>query len=402
MVRIYESRLYTPGPTHVPFHVRLASIATDAHHRAPGFRDLYARVTGGLRAAFGTAGDVLLMAGSGSSAMEAVVHNLVGPGDSVLVLDSGKYGRRWAELAHTYHAKVATYEVEPGDTFRVDEFEERLRGQRPRHVFFTHCETSTGVTHDIAPFAGMAKQYGATVVLDAMATIAAEPVEMDAWGVDLAVTASHKGLMSPPGAAFVAVHTDAWHTLRTDLGYSSMSLPAMRENARKLTTANTPPISVLLAVAAALDLIERESLDEVWRRHAVTAAACRAGVRALGLGLFARGTPSAALTSVRLPAHDSFADVVDEVETRFGMRVAGGQGELSGRILRIGHIGAISAFDLLPLFAALEIVAAERGLAARPGDAVAAVSQCLHQHAADDAQGTARRSAEPDSAVQAV
>lgn len=396
---MYESRMFTPGPAHVPLAVRLASIGVSGHHRAPGYRGLHARLVEGLRRMFGTTGDVMVLSGSGSTAMEAVVHNVVSHGDAVLVLDAGKYGRRWAELAATYGAEVATYAVEAGATFELSAFEQALAASRPRHVFLTHCETSTGVTHDVASFARVANAAGATVIVDAMATIGVEPFAMDEWQVDIAVTASHKGLMSPPGAAFIAVNPRGWQRIRRDAGYSTMSLLSMKANGDKLTTPNTPPLSVLFAVAAALDIIEDETLPAVWRRHDAAARACRAGVAALGLPLFAQGRPAAGVTAIAIPAHLDFGGLVDEMELRFRMRIAGGQGDLAGRILRVGHMGAVTGFDLLPAFAALEIVATERGLVAAPGVAVAAVAASLRH---DTTTTRDRRDQHVDLVTQAV
>lgn len=374
---MYEPRLFTPGPTHVPVGVRVASLVGTAHHRAPGYASLHSRVVGGLLPLFGTSGDVLPLSGSGSTAMEAVVRGIVEPGDPVLVLDGGKYGRRWAQLAEECSAAVETYAVPSGETFDPGVLGQHLERRRPRHVLLTHCETSTGVTHDVAALAAVARRYDVTVVLDAMATVGVEPVAMDDWGVDIAVAASHKGLMSPPGAAFVAVAERGWSVVRPARSYSCLDLVAVRDSGRELTTPNTPPISVLFAVAEALDLIAQETAAAVFERHERTASACRAGARALGLGLFARGRPSAAVTAVTLPGTVDLSGIVAEVETRFGMRIAGGQGELAGRILRIGHVGAVSALDLLPLFAALEIVAVERGLLDAHGPAVTAVTAAV-------------------------
>ncbi|GLW70775.1 class V aminotransferase [Kitasatospora phosalacinea] len=382
-----ELSLFTPGPTHVPLDIRIASISRLAHHRAPEFQKLFARIQDGLRGLFRTTGTILVLPASGTGAMEAVVHNTVSPGDRVLVLAAGKYGRRWAELSRARGAEVRVHEAPDGASFDPAAVERELAAHRPRHLLLTHCETSTATVHDVEVLAGLGRRYGATVVADTMTSIGVEPFHMDAWGVDFAVTASHKGLMSQPGAAFVAVGERGWEAVRTDQGYSYWSFPLLREAARDLTVPNTPPVAALFAVAAGLDRIEAEKLENVWTRHARTAEVCRAALAALGLPLFTTGRPSAALTAVSLPADGRGAGLTEELYERFGLRVAGGQGALKGRILRVGHIGAVTALDLLPVLTALELLLLERGLAAEPGRAATAAAARLWQHHELDRRG---------------
>ncbi|MER7708134.1 alanine--glyoxylate aminotransferase family protein [Kitasatospora sp. NPDC097605] len=380
-----EIDMFTPGPAQIPVGVRLASVSALVHHRSAEFRELYARIQGGLQRLFRTAGDVLLLPSSGSGAMEAAVLNTVAPGDDVLVLAAGKYGRRWAELCRTYGARVHLHEAPDGHTFDPGLVERDLTRYRPRHLFLTHCETSTGVGHDVERLAALGRAAGATVVADTMTTIGVQPFEQDAWGVDLAVTASHKGLMSPPGAAFVAVRPEAWSRLRTDLGYSYWNLRHLRESGLDHTVPNTPPVAALLGVAAGLDLIEAEGLERVWQRHAQASAVCRAGLVALGLPLYPRADPAAALSVARLPDDPRARGLLDELTERFRLRIAAGQGELKGRILRIGHIGAVRPLDLLPVLTALEILLLERGLVDEPGRAAQAMAQSLWHLTAPEA-----------------
>lgn len=369
--------MFTPGPTHVPLSIRIASIADLTHHRSPEFAKLYERIHSGLQGLFGTSGQILMLPASGSGAMESVVANIVVPGDDVLVLAAGKYGRRWAELCRTYDADVRLYEVADGATFDSRTVERELREGRPRHVFLTHCETSTGAVHDVRTQAELGRRFGATVVVDTMTSVGIEPFHMDEWGVDFAITASHKALMSPPGAAFVAVGEDAWQRVRASQGYSYWNFHILRASARDSTVPNTPPNATLFAVSAALDSIETEGLTKVWERHAWTAAVCRAGVNGLGLKVFPEARPANALTAVRLPTEGRTDGLVEDLHHRFGIRIAGGQGALKGDIIRIGHIGSIAPLDLLPVLTALEMLLLERGLATEPGKASAAMVGAL-------------------------
>ncbi|MFD7003218.1 pyridoxal-phosphate-dependent aminotransferase family protein [Streptomyces mirabilis] len=369
--------MFTPGPTHVPLGIRLASIARLTHHRSADFQKLYERIHGGLQNLFRTSGQILMLPASGTGAMEAVVANIVEPGDTVLVLAAGKYGRRWGELCRTYRADVRLHEVPDGQTFDLDAVERELSLHKPRHLLLTHCETSTGTVHDVEQLAALGRRHGATVVADTMTSIGVEPFHMDDWGVDFALTASHKGLMSPPGAAFVAVGERGWEAVRPSQGYSYWNFLHLREAARESTVPNTPPNATLFAVAAGLDRIEAEGLENVWERHARTAAVCRTGLEAMGLPMLPTGKPSSSLTAALLPTDGRAAGLVEALHERFGIRVAGGQGNLKGRIIRIGHIGAISPIDILPVLTALEILLVERGIAQEPGRAPAAMATVL-------------------------
>ncbi|MFE9775782.1 pyridoxal-phosphate-dependent aminotransferase family protein [Streptomyces sp. NPDC005931] len=355
----------------------MASIAQLTHHRTAHFKKLYERIHGGLQNLFRTSGQVLMLPASGTGAMEAVVANVVEPGDTVMVLAAGKYGRRWAELSQTYRADVRLHEAPDGETFDLAAVERELAALRPRHLMLTHCETSTGVAHDVERLAALGRRYGATVVADTMTSIGVEPFHMDEWGVDFALTASHKGLMSPPGAAFVAVGESGWDVVRPSQGYSYWNFHLLREAARESTVPNTPPNATLFAVAAGLDRIEAEGLESVWQRHVHSADLCRAGLEAMGLPLLARSRPSNSLTAAVLPADGSADGLVESLHDRFGIRIAGGQGDLKKKIIRIGHIGSVSPLDLLPVLTALEILLVERGISHEPGRAPAAMAAVL-------------------------
>lgn len=369
--------MFTPGPTHVPLGIRLSSIARQTHHRTADFKKLFERIQSGLQSLFRTSGLVLMLPASGTGAMEAVVANLVAPGDRVLVLAAGKYGRRWAELCRTYQGDVRVHTVPDGATFDLAAVERELAEVRPRILMITHCETSTGAVHDVQALAALGRRIGAAVVADTMTTIGVEPFHMDDWGVDFALTASHKGLMSPPGAAFVAVGEQAWDLVRPSQGYSYWNFHLMRESARDSTVPNTPPNATLFAVSAGLDLIEAEGLEHVWARHASSAAVCRAGLEALGLRIFPTSRPSSSLTAALLPPDERAAGIVEGLHDRYGIRVAGGQGSLKGKIVRVGHIGSVGPLDLLPVVTALELLLLEYGLVQEAGRGAAAMASTL-------------------------
>lgn len=372
-----EIEMFTPGPAHVPLSLRLAGISQLTHHRTEEFAELFDRIRGGLRRLFDTSGEILMLSASGTGAMESIVANIVAPGDAVLVVAAGKYGRRWAELCRAHQADVQVHDVADGADVDYATLQEELALRPPRYLFLTHCETSTGATYDLRRLAELGRACGAAVIADTLTTVGVEPFHMDAWDIDFAITASHKGLMSPSGAAFVAVGDRGWDYVRPAQGYSYWNYLIMRASARSCTVPNTPPGGILLSVSAALDIIESDGLPSVWARHTACAEVCRQGVSALGLPVFPQARPSCALTAAAVPGGAS--GLVSELYDRFGIRIANGQGELNGKIIRIGHIGSTTALDLFPVITALEMVMLRRGLALEPGLAAAAMARALYE-----------------------
>lgn len=352
---MFDQRAFTPGPGHVPESVKLASIRGIGHHRSPEFKVLFRRLRDGLQYIFQTRGDVLMVPASGTGAMQAVVDNLVRPDDRVLVLSGGKYGARWAELCRGHATSVETLTVQPGHAFKPEQVAEAVRQRQPRYLFLTHCETSTGAVNDLEGIARSVLGTGVRMIVDAMTTVGVDPVLMDDWGLDVVVSSSQKGFMCPPGLAFVALSDRICEGLQPANGYSYWDFRHLRESADQLTTPNTPPFTLLFALDEALRLMRQEGLEAIWRRHATVAGACRAGIRATGLPLFAKDRPAAALTAAVLPFGISPVALQRHLLEHFGLLIATGQGPLSSQIIRLGHIGAVSPVDIIGLLAALEL-----------------------------------------------
>jgi aspartate aminotransferase-like enzyme len=369
--------LMTAGPTPVPPAVSQAMAAPMLYHRAPAFVELYERVLGKLPAVFGTANDVLTFAASGSGAMESAVANLVRPGRRVLACAAGKFGERWIELCEAYGADLVRHE--PGWGTRLDAADvDRLLGEHDgvEVVFATLSETSTGIVHDVQAIAEVARAHGALLAVDAVSGLGAAELRQDAWGVDVVVAGSQKALMCPPGLGLASVSQRALDFVEASPGgryYFDWGRTAASQ--RKGDSPFTPAVPLFLGLDVALDMIEQEGLDNVLERHRLLARATRAGVAALGLELY--GDPderSTVVTAMELPETVDGAKVPGALR-KLGITANGGQGQLTGRILRIAHCGYFGAFDILTSLSGLEMVLDRLGHEVEHGAGVGAAQR---------------------------
>ncbi len=375
-----KSRLLTPGPVAVPDRVLLAMAQPLVHHRTPEFAALFADVREGLRRVFQTRRDVLVLSASGTGAMEAAVANLVARGDRVLVVRGGKFGERWASLCSAWGAATVVIDVPVGEAVTPAAIAAALaRAPDACALFLQACETSTGVWHPVREIAELLREGGPLLVVDGITGVGVQDLPMDAWGVDVHLAASQKAFMVPPGLAFIALGERAEAALDRASGprfYFDLRRE-LREQ-RRGGTGFTPAISLLFGLREALRMLDEEGLERVFARHAALASAAREAARAHDLELFARA-PSAATTAVRVPHGIDGRLLVRRLRDEYGIALAGGQGELEGRIFRIGHMGATDGFDLLAAFAALEVVLAELGWPVKIGQATRVVSERLRE-----------------------
>jgi aspartate aminotransferase-like enzyme len=363
--------LMTPGPTPVPPQVLAALAEPVVHHRGPDFRPVYEQCLERLRAVARTESDVLLFAASGTGAFESAVANLVSPGERHLVVSSGNFGERWAELTAAYGADVDHLRYAWGETPDPDDVAARLRETGgARAVWVVHSETSTGVVADIEALAAVAKDAGALVVVDAVSSLGALPCETDAWGLDAVVSGSQKALMTPPGLGLVAVSPAALGAVGSSPRFY-FDWERTRKAQAKLDAAFTPPVSLVAGLNVALGMLLEEGLEAVFDRHVRLGRAAREGAKAMGLELYSPDEDrSAVVTAVRVPDGIDGKEVVKILRDRFGITIAGGQGELMGKIIRIGHIGWFDVFDITTALAAIELTLAELGADVERGVAV--------------------------------
>ncbi len=369
--------LLAPGPTPLPPEVLQALSRPILHHRTPEFEALFARVRAALADLCETRGEVIVLAASGTGAMEAAVVNLLSPGDEVIAVRCGKFGERWAHLAQAFGATVHALDAPYGGAVGPDRLAAALR-EHPRAtaVFATRSETSTGVLEDIEAYAALTRGTDTLLVVDTVSSLGAVPCPMDAWGVDVTVAGSQKGLMCPPGLAFVALNDRAWRAVeRARCPKVYWDLRAERAWQARRQAQYTPAVSLLAGLDAALGLLQAEGLPQVYRRHDRLARAMRAAVEALGLTLFARATPSPAVTAVVAPAGADGEAVVRAYGTEHNITIAGGQGEMKGKLFRLAHLGYVDESDVIVGVAALERVLARLGVPVEFGAGLAAAQK---------------------------
>ncbi|MBB6146927.1 aspartate aminotransferase-like enzyme [Silvibacterium bohemicum] len=364
---IRKTRLFTPGPTPLLPAAQFAMAAADIHHRTAEFRALYQRVLDQLKTFVGTKNDVLLLASSGTGAMEASVSNLTSPGDRVLVLSTGKFGERWTAITKAFGCEVDVVSAPYGQTFSLDEVRKALKPET-RAVFLQATESSTGVRNDVQGVAELLKKANsnALLVVDAITGLGTTHFDVDAWGVDVIIGGSQKAVMIPPGLAYLSVSDRAWEAMETSRNPRYyFDLRKERKNAHKGESSYTPAVSLIAGLGAALDFIAAQGGGDLaaGRKALVDnaetcAAMTRAAVEALGLKLFAPVSPAAAATAVLPPAGVDSGVIVKELKSRFGAVITNGQGEMKGQIFRVAHIGLFDYMDTIAIIGALEQVAA--------------------------------------------
>jgi len=376
--------LMTAGPTPLPPRVSQVMAEPILYHRAPAFIEVYERVLQRLRGVFQTERDVLLFASSGTGAMESAVSNLVAPGDVVLVASCGKFGERWVELCDAHGAETIRLDVEWGERVEPEDLERVLDGAggRVKVVYATQSETSTGVVNDVQALTDAAHQHGAILCVDAVSGLGVVDLQTDAWDVDVVVSGSQKALMTPPGLAFCAPSDRALVLARKarERGAGAYYFDWQRtlegQRKRPADSPFTPAVTLVRALDVALELIEEETLLAVFDRHALLGRGAREATKALGLELFGPDDEHAnVVTALRAPEGTDGAAIPKTMRDAYGVTVAGGQGRLKGKIVRIAHCGYYGPFDILATFAALEMTLRELGADVALGAGVGAAEQ---------------------------
>ncbi|HET7419093.1 MAG TPA: alanine--glyoxylate aminotransferase family protein [Candidatus Dormibacteraeota bacterium] len=373
----FSTQLRIPGPTPLPERVVRAMSRPMIDHRGPEFAAILAEVTAGAKRVFKTKNDLLLLTSSGTGGLESAVANLVSPGDEVVAALCGNFGERFAALAAGYGADVVRLELEWGQPVEPDDLRVVLeRHPKAKVVLLTHNETSTGVTNPLRELARAARDAERVVVVDGVSSVSSIDIDTDGWGVDVAVSGSQKGWMAPPGLALVSVSERAWSLqakARSPRFYFDWK--EAKVWAEKGMTPFTPAIPVAFAIQEGLRMLEEEGLANVYARHARLARATQAGLEALGFQLFAReGYRSNTVTSALPPPGLDVNALRKLVDTRYGVVIAGGQGKMAGKMVRVGHLGAVAEGDVVQVIWALEQALEELDVAPADGRGVAAVT----------------------------
>jgi serine---pyruvate transaminase len=374
-----KQRLLTPGPSPVPEDTLLELAKPVFYHRSPQFRNLLAEVVEDLRYVFCTENLVIPLAASGTGGMEAAVANCLPPGSKAICLVSGRWGERWRNLCKAFGVEVVSVSIPYGEPVRPEQLAQAL-AQHPDAVGVTATlsETATGVRNDIASFGKLVAQTPAVLLVDSISGLGVTECRTDDWHVDVNVTGSQKALMLPPGLAFLSVSEKAWKRIDQNppLRAFYFDLKKYRESMKTWDVPFTPANSLLRALKVSLRQIRAEGLENVWARHARMAEAARAGMQAMGLELFA-AQPVEGLTVAKVPPGLDGSALLSKLEKQYGMKLAGGQDTLKGKIIRLAHMGHADVFDVIGALSALELVLLEMGHPVEPGAGVAAAQQVL-------------------------
>lgn len=371
-------RLLSPGPTPVPEKVLLKMADTIIHHRTPQFQAVLKDVNVKLKKVFRTENPVIMFASSGTGAMEASVVNFLSKGDKALIIKGGKFGERFGEICKAYGVETVDYDVKWGEPADPKVVEDLIKKNAEiKVVYATLCETSTGVVNDIKAMGSVVSKTEAILVVDAISGITADEMKPDEWGVDVIVSGSQKGIMLPPGLAFLSISSKTDKLIeKSDLPKYYFSLKAAKKSHAKDDTPWTPAVSLVQGLNVVLDMILEEGLDNVVARHAKLAKATREAVKAMGLEIFAK-KPSNAVTSVKVPEGVDGGALVKKMRDEQGVTIAGGQAELKGKIFRIAHLGYMDEYDAISAIAGVEVVLSQLGYDVELGKGVAKVQEIL-------------------------
>ncbi|MEH2043209.1 pyridoxal-phosphate-dependent aminotransferase family protein [Nostoc sp.] len=377
--------LMIPGPTPVPETALLALAKHPIGHRTSEFSNILAEVTENLKWLHQTQSDVLMLNVSGTGAVEAGIINFLSPGDRILVGSNGKFGERWVEVGQAYGLNVEEVKVEWGKPLDPAVFAEKLQADTQKQikaVIITHSETSTGVLNDLETINRHVKEHGeALIIVDAVTSLGAFNLPVDAWGLDIVASGSQKGYMIPPGLGFVSVSPKAWEAYKTaKLPKYYLDLGKYRKATAKNTTPFTPPVNLIVALHTTLRIMKEEGLESIFARHERLKNATRAAIKGLNLPLLAAdNSASPAITAVA-PQGIEPDKIRSLMKKRFDIALAGGQDHLSNKIFRIGHLGFVSDRDILSCIASLEVTLTELGYEDfTPGSGIAAAVKVFSQ-----------------------
>lgn len=359
----FKKYLLAPGPVPVPPNVLNAMAAPIIHHRSPDFVELFAGVKEDLKHLYQTEMPVLILASTGTGGMEGAVTNFLSPGDKALYVNGGKFGERWGKILEAYGLEAVEIPVTWGESVDVGRVEAALDADPAiKAVYVQASETSTGVAHDVKAIAELTRNRDVITVVDAITALGVVDVPMDAWGLDVVVSGSQKGYMLPPGLAFVGVSEKAWRfneNARCPRFYFDFAKE--RKNLEKDQTAYTPAVSLITGLREVLNMVKAEGLQGVFERHARLANATREGLKAAGLTLFPKGTPSTAVTAVNAPEGIDGQEIYKTLRTKYGVTAAGGQDHLKGKVFRIAQLGYADTFDTIIAVSAVEMAISTLG-----------------------------------------
>jgi serine---pyruvate transaminase len=376
-----KKRLFTPGPTPVPETVMLKMAEPIIHHRNPEFGEVLTRVHQNLQYLFQTEQPVIVLTCSGTGGVESSFVSLFSPGDTIITCNGGKFGERWVKMPRAYGLTVVELKIEWGKAATAAQVTEALKAHpEAKAVYMVHSETSTGTATDVKTLAKVIRETSnALVCVDGITAVGAHELRFDDWGIDVCVTGSQKGLMIPPGLAFIALSKRAIEKMETStLPKFYFDLKKALKSWQGNDTPWTPAVSLVIGVDAALQMLKAEGIENIWKRHERLANSIRCGVTALGLKLFS-DSASFAVTPIWLPEGVEWKAFNKILKSKYGITIAGGQDDYAGKIFRVSHLGYYDEFDMVTMMTALEMTLKECGYKFETGAGVQAVIKSFMQ-----------------------
>ncbi len=372
--------LLAPGPTPVPPEALMAMAMPMIHHRSPDFIPVLESAKEGLKWLYQTNNDVLIICSTGTGGMVGSVNNFFSPSEKALVINGGKFGERWTKICKSYGLEVTEIEVPWGYAVKPEQVEDAMKKDPDiKGVFIQASETSTGVYHDIKTVAEVVRKYDDTLfVVDAISALVAHDLRTDEWGIDVMVGGSQKGMMLPPGLAFVSVSEKAWaREEKSEAPNFYFNFKAEREKIKNNQTNFTSPVTLIIGLNETLKILQEEGLENTFKRHARLANATREAVKALGLDLYTKESPSNSVTAIETPEGIDGQVVYKTLRESFGVTAAGGQDQAKGKIFRIAHLGYADTFDTITAIAAVEMTLKKLGHDLKLGSGVAVAEELL-------------------------
>ena len=374
-----KKRLFTPGPTPIPESVMLKMAEPIIHHRNPEFNEILTRVNKNLKYLFQTEQPVLTLTSSGTGGVESTFVSLFSPGDTIISSNGGKFGERWVKMPKAFGMNAVEIKVEWGKAPTEEQILAALKANpAAKAVYLVHSETSTGAATDVKALAKVIRENSnALVCVDGITAVGAHELRFDEWGIDVCVTGSQKGLMIPPGLAFVALSQRAIAATETSkMPRFYFDLKKALKSYQDNDTPWTPAVSLVIGVDAALQMIVTEGIENVWARHKRLANAIRAGVSSTGLKLFSE-FPSYAVTPVWVPQGVEWKKFNKILKGKYGITIAGGQDDFKDKIFRVSHLGYYDELDMITMIGALELTLKECGYNFDLGSGVKGLLQSL-------------------------
>ncbi|MDI6745144.1 MAG: alanine--glyoxylate aminotransferase family protein [Thermodesulfovibrionales bacterium] len=372
--------LLAPGPTPVPSEALLAMAMPIIHHRSPDFLPVLDSAKKGLQWLYQTKNDVLIICSTGTGGMVGSVNNFFSPGDKALVINAGNFGERWTKICKAYNLSVEEIKIDWGYTVKPGDVEKALKKDPSiKGVFVQASETSTGVYHDIKALAAIVKKYENTIfVVDAISALVAHDLKMDEWGIDVLIGGSQKGLMLPPGLAFVGVSEKAWKfSEKSTSPKFYFNFKKEREALVKNQTNFTSPVTLIIGLNECIKILQKEGLENAFKRHETLAHATREAVKAIGLEMFTKESPSNSVTAINAPKGIDGQEIYKNLRVKYGITAAGGQGQAKGKIFRIAHLGYADIFDVITAIAGVEMTLKGMGYPVKLGAGVAVAEELL-------------------------